>query len=145
MNVAQLSESAEVLSGVWLMGCFLKIFLLPRAARDIPSTSNTGGHSCYGASLVAETVKTLPAMQETRVQSLGQEDPLERGMVTHSSIFAGEFHGQRSQAGYSPQGGKESDTTERLFHFHAVRNFHLKQEHERRVMILTLWKCSLEN
>ena len=51
------------------------------------------GHSCYGASLVAETVKTLPAMQETRVQSLGQEDPLEKGMATHSSILTGEFHG----------------------------------------------------
>ena len=33
-------------------------------------------------------VKNLPAMQETRVQSLGQEDPLEKGMATHSSIFA---------------------------------------------------------
>ena len=35
-----------------------------------------------------ETVKNLPAMQETRVQSLGLEDPLEKGMATHSSIFA---------------------------------------------------------
>ena len=40
------------------------------------------------ASLVAQMVKNLPAMQETWVQSLGQEDPLERGMVTHSSILA---------------------------------------------------------
>ena len=39
------------------------------------------------ASLVAQTVKNLPAMQETWVPSLGQEDPLEKGMVTHSSIF----------------------------------------------------------
>ena len=38
---------------------------------------------------MAQTVKTLPAMQETRVQSLGGEDPLERGMATHSSILAG--------------------------------------------------------
>ena len=37
---------------------------------------------------MAETVKNLPAMQETRVQSLGLEDPLEKGMATHSSIFA---------------------------------------------------------
>ena len=36
------------------------------------------------ASLVAQTVKRLPAMQETRVRSLGQEDPLEKGMATHS-------------------------------------------------------------
>ena len=41
-----------------------------------------------GASLVAQLVKNLPAMQETQVQSLGHEDPLEKGMVTHSSILA---------------------------------------------------------
>ena len=40
------------------------------------------------ASLVAQTVKNLPAMQGTWVQSLGQEDPLEKRMVTHSSILA---------------------------------------------------------
>ena len=40
------------------------------------------------ASLVAQMVKNLPAMQETWVQSLGWEDPLEKGMATHSSIFA---------------------------------------------------------
>ena len=39
-------------------------------------------------SLVAQTVKNLPAMQETRVQSLGQEDPLRKVMATHSSILA---------------------------------------------------------
>jgi len=38
-----------------------------------------------------ETVKNLPAMQETRVQSLGWEDPLEKGMATHSSILAWEI------------------------------------------------------
>ena len=40
------------------------------------------------ASLVAQTVKNLPAMQKTWVQSLGWEDPLEKGMATHSSILA---------------------------------------------------------
>ena len=38
--------------------------------------------------MVAQTVKSLPEIQETRVQSLGQEDPLEKGMATHSSILA---------------------------------------------------------
>ena len=38
--------------------------------------------------MVAQVVKHLPAMQETQVQSLGQEDPLEKGMATHSSILA---------------------------------------------------------
>ena len=42
----------------------------------------------WQASLVALTVKNLPVMQEAWVQSLGQEDPLEMGMVTHSSILA---------------------------------------------------------
>ena len=41
-----------------------------------------------GASLVAQMVKNLPVMQETRVRSLGQEDPLEKGMDTHSSMLA---------------------------------------------------------
>ena len=41
-----------------------------------------------GASLVAQLVKNLTAMQETQVQSLGQEDPLEEEMTTHSSILA---------------------------------------------------------
>ena len=36
---------------------------------------------------MAQMVKNLPTMQETGVQSLGQEDPLEKGMATHSSIF----------------------------------------------------------
>ena len=41
-----------------------------------------------GASLVAQTVKNLPMMQKIWVQSLGREDPLEKGMATHSSILA---------------------------------------------------------
>ena len=41
-----------------------------------------------GSSLVAQRIKHLPAMQETRVQSLGWEDPLEKEMATHTSILA---------------------------------------------------------
>ena len=51
-------------------------------------------------------------MQETRVRSLGWEDPLEEEMATHSSVLAWRIRGQRSLAGYSPRGRKESDTTE---------------------------------
>jgi len=43
---------------------------------------------CTWACLVAQIVKNLPKIQETWVQSLGQEDPLEKGMATHSSILA---------------------------------------------------------
>ena len=42
----------------------------------------------FGGSLVPQRVKNLPAMQETWVRSLSQEDPLEKGMTTHSSILA---------------------------------------------------------
>ena len=44
--------------------------------------------ACLWASLVAQTVKNLPAVQETQVLSLGQEDAMEKGMGTHSSILA---------------------------------------------------------
>ena len=54
-------------------------------------------------------VKNLSAMQETWVQSLGWEEPLEKEMATHS-FLPGEFHGQISLASYSPWGLKESDT-----------------------------------
>ena len=64
------------------------------------------------ASLVAQLVRNLPAMWETWVQSLGWEDTLEKGKATHSSILTGKSHGQRSLAGYSAWGHKESDTTE---------------------------------
>ena len=53
-----------------------------------------------------------PAVQEMQFRSLGREDPLEKEMATHSNILAWKSHGQRSLAGYSPWGRKESDTTE---------------------------------
>ena len=57
-------------------------------------------HFTLENTLVLQTVKNLPAMQETWVPSLGGEDPLEEGMATHSSILAWrESHGQRSLAG----------------------------------------------
>ena len=62
--------------------------------------------------LVAQMVKNPPAMQETWVQSLGWEEPLEKETASHSSILAREFHEQRSLAGYNPWDHKESDTTE---------------------------------
>ena len=72
-------------------------------------------------SLVAQRVKRLPAMQETWVQSLSQEDPLEKEMATHSSTLAWKIpqteetpHGQRSLAGYRPWGHKEQDMTEQV-------------------------------
>ena len=68
--------------------------------------------SILGASLVAQTVKNLSAMQENQVPSLGQEDPVEKGMLPSPVFLPGEFHGRRCLAGYSAWCRKESDTTE---------------------------------
>ena len=68
------------------------------------------------SSLVAQTVKRLPAMRETRVRFLGWEDPLAKEMAIHSSTLAWKIPWTEEPG---PWGRKESDTTERLhFHFH---------------------------
>ena len=69
-----------------------------------------------GASLVAQTVKSLPAVQETQVQSLGGEDPLEEDMATHSSILAWKIPWMEEPGGLQFMGSKELDMTEWL-HF----------------------------
>ena len=63
------------------------------------------------ASLVAQMVKNPPVMQETQIQSQGQEDPLERGMATHSNILAWRIS-WIEDPGYSPWGRKALDMTE---------------------------------
>ena len=63
------------------------------------------------ASLVAQTVKNLPAVQETQVPSLGWEDPLEKGMAI-PVFWPEESHGQMSLVDYSSQCPTKSDTTE---------------------------------
>ena len=68
-------------------------------------------------------VKNLPAMQETQVRSWGQEDPLEKEMATHSSILAGEFHGQRSLTGYIQFMGSQ-----KIRHDWATNTFTFKQQ-----------------
>ena len=62
---------------------------------------------------MAQRAKSPPAMQETSVRSLGQEDSREKEIETHTSVLAWESHGQRSLVGYSAWGCKESDTAER--------------------------------
>ena len=64
------------------------------------------------ASLVAQVVKNVTAMQETWVRPLGWEDPLEEGMATHSSILAQRIPRTEGLVGWSPWGCKESDMTE---------------------------------
>ena len=57
-----------------------------------------------------------------QVQSLGREDPLEKGMATHPVFLPGESQGQRSLAGCSPWGHTESDTTEATWHTQPLPN-----------------------
>ena len=64
------------------------------------------------ASLVDQTVKNMLTMQETQAQSLGQEDPLEKGMATHSSIFAWRIPWTEEPGSLDFMGSQESDTTE---------------------------------
>ena len=59
-------------------------------------------------------VKNPPAMQETRIQSLSCEAPLEKGMASHSNILAWRIPWTEEPGGYSPWGRIESDTTEQL-------------------------------
>ena len=61
---------------------------------------------------MAQTVKNLPAMQEAQVQSLGQEDPLEKGMATHSSTPAWRIPWTEEPGGLQTMGSQESGMTE---------------------------------
>ena len=67
-------------------------------------------------------------MQETRIRSLGWEDPLEREWLPTPVFLLGESHGQRSLAGCSPWGLKESDTTEETQHTQPTKAAPLSQE-----------------
>ena len=60
----------------------------------------------YGASLVAQMLKRLPAVQETWVRSLGWEDPLEKEMATHSSILAWRIPWTEKPGGLQSWGGR---------------------------------------
>ena len=66
------------------------MLLINRVYKHMQNGSHPGQcrYPSLWASLVAQAVQKLPARQETQVQSLGQEDPLEKGMAPHASIFA---------------------------------------------------------
>ena len=65
-----------------------------------------------GTSLIVQLVKNLPAMQQTCVQFLGQEDLLEKEMATHSSVPAWRISWTEEPGGLQSMGSQESDTTE---------------------------------
>ena len=84
-------------------------------------------------------VKHLPTMQETQVQSLVQEEPLEKEIATHSSILAWKIPWTEEPGSYSSWGHKESDTIEQLyFHFHTL--FYRPC----RTALGTMWECFIK-
>ena len=70
--------------------------------------------------MAAQEVKNLPAVQETGVQSLGQEDPLEQGLAAHSGIIAWRIPWTEEPGGLQSQGREESDSSD-LACMHAER------------------------
>ena len=73
---------------------------------------NTLSPARMGASLVAQMVKKLPAMQETPLQSLGHKDPLKKGMATHSRFLAWRIPWTEEPGGLQSMGHKEWDMAE---------------------------------
>ena len=65
----------------------------------------------FRASLIAQSVKNLPAIKETRVRFLGPEDPLEKDMATHSSVTARRIPWTEEPGRLQSMGSQESDTT----------------------------------
>ena len=87
--------------------------MIPGLGKSLEKGEGNGYSFQYScASLMAQTVKNPPAMQEIHVQSLGQEDPQRRVWQPSAVFLPREFHGKRSLASYSPQGQKELNTTE---------------------------------
>ena len=82
---------------------------------------------------MTQTVKNLPAMQETQVHSLGWEDPLEKGMAIHSSILAWRIRWtEEPWKATVHRGCKESDATERTFQ---LQNLLLSNGNQDRVVL----------
>ena len=80
-----------------VISVLMEISLKDACLQDVRFGLAKGTHS-----LVAQMVKNPPVMQETWVQSLGQEDALQKEMATHCTFLPGKSNGQRNLAGYSP-------------------------------------------
>ena len=98
-----------LLNSGWLPMLLLYFWLIHSYLKLLTAVMNCS--SLFRASLVAQIVKNLPAVQETWVWSLGWEDPLVREWQLTPVFLPEEFHGQRSLVGYTPWRHKELDTT----------------------------------
>ena len=100
------------LSGVWSRNCWGQMLVLLHENHE---RKDPWGHLAgKGASLMVQTVKNLPAMQEMRVRSWVGKIPWRKEWQPAPVFLSGKSHGQRSLEGYSPWGRKQSDTTEWL-------------------------------
>jgi len=88
--------------------------LSPESPKEAVGRGMVLSTATYLVPMVAQTVKNLPAMQETQVDPWARKIPWRRKWQPTSGFLPRESHGQRSLAGYSPWGCKESDTTEQL-------------------------------
>ena len=79
---------------------------------DSQESSPTPQFKSIYSSLVAQMVKNLPSMQEIQAQSLSWEDPLQKGMPTHSHILARRIPGTEEPGGLQTKGHKQSNMTE---------------------------------
>ena len=102
---------AHIWRKFWLL-CFILCLSLLRNWSEKAGTRRWyfEGTNSNRASLVAQTVKNLPAIQKTWIQSLCWEDPLEEGMATHSSILAWRIPWTEEPGGLQTMGSQESQT-----------------------------------
>ena len=120
---------------LWVFLCKMGLYCLHEGWSEDWRLAHQVGVWGYGCrtSLVAQMVKRLPTMQETRVQSLGQEDPWRRIWQPTPVLLPGKSHGWRCLVGCSPWGREESDTqsvkTEQLhFHFSLFTFLHWRRK-----------------
>ena len=93
------------------------------------------------ASLVAQMVKNLPAMQETWVLSLGQEHPLEKGMATHASILAWRIPWTEAPGNQSTVHGVAKSQTQSIdFHMDCIVIYSLKGVNNARLRVFLAYK-----
>ena len=96
----------------------------PKFSTWIILNTKSSINSQWCSFLVAQIVKNPPATQETQVQSPRREDPLEKEMATHSSIFAQRVLWTEEPGGLQSMGHKELDMTEWLVHTHTHTHTH---------------------
>ena len=118
LSYVRFVQSSLIKHSVAIENCYCdrKLLLL-----DVSPTVNSWLHHCPSEihsinSLVVQMVKNLPAMQETWVQSLGQEDPLEKGMATHSSVLVWRIPWTKEP------GGLVSMRSQRVGHDHTTKH-----------------------